>query len=228
MGFTLEPTSGEILELAPYVGRFSARAAQIGRNLDRYEAEWRAGNTGQEPGPKLRQALDRRAWKEARPDKVVPEDGADLVERWNEELRALGYRDPVTRLPIVSGPRPGALDRNEAVKTVLTRLGARRSAWNPADVRGEAEKWIAATGLVAGAAVRTDLAEDLTARVLDACAPLLGRADVPEHVRSLTSERVLTGTADLIVVEGAAGAGKTTTLRAAAETVDAKDAVCSW
>jgi hypothetical protein len=39
-GFTVDAESGEILELASYVGPFSARAAQIGRNTDRYEAEW--------------------------------------------------------------------------------------------------------------------------------------------------------------------------------------------
>jgi len=156
-GFTLDPESGEIRELAPYAGRFSARTAQIGRNIDRYEAEWRADHPGQEPGPKLHQAWDRRAWKEGRPDKVVPEDGAQLMQRWNDELRSLGYRDPTQPpgLPlVVDAPRPGSLSRDEAVETVLTRLGARRSAWNQADVRGEAEKWIAATGLVAPAAVR--------------------------------------------------------------------------
>ncbi len=45
-GFTLDPATGELTELAPYVGRFSARTAQIGRNLERYEAEWRAGEPG--------------------------------------------------------------------------------------------------------------------------------------------------------------------------------------
>jgi exodeoxyribonuclease V alpha subunit len=35
-GYTVDAT-GEILELAEYVGPFSARAAQIGRHLDRYE-----------------------------------------------------------------------------------------------------------------------------------------------------------------------------------------------
>ena len=71
------------------------------------------------------------------------------------------------------------------VEVVLSRLGARRSAWNAADIRGEVEQWIAGTGLVADAAVRIDLAEDLTARALAACAPLLPRTDVPEHIRAL-------------------------------------------
>ena len=213
-------------------------------------------------GPALRRVWDRRAWAQARPDKVVPTDGAALVERWNEELHALGYRDPAqVGLPIVVGaPRVGSVDRDAVGDVVLSRLGARRSAWNAADIRGEVEQWIAATGLVADAAVRIDLAEDLTARVLGACGPLLRRDDVPEHIRALTSPAVLAveaeivtrligraeqpadhtrladpdraagkgtldvaqrsavaalgGDAALLVVEGAAGAGKTTTLSA--------------
>jgi len=242
-------------------GRFSARTAQIGRNLDRYEAEWRRANPGAEPGPALRRAWDRRAWAEARPDKVVPTDGAALVGRWNEELHALGYTDPQQiGLPIVAGgPRVGTIDRDDVGELVLSRLGARRSAWNAADIRGEVEQWIAGTGLVADAAVRIDLAEDLTARIMGACEPLLPRADVPEHIRAWTSRDVLaveadivtrlihraeqpahpaalptpdggdpasldvaqraavaslTGHVSLLVVEGAAGAGKTKTLSA--------------
>src|SRR5688572_13823402 len=49
-GYTLDGT-GEILELAGYVGAFSARAAQIGRHLDRYEHDWTAAHPGEPPGP---------------------------------------------------------------------------------------------------------------------------------------------------------------------------------
>ncbi len=37
-GYTLDAGTGEIAELAPYAGTFSARAAQINRNVDKYEA----------------------------------------------------------------------------------------------------------------------------------------------------------------------------------------------
>ena len=252
-GLTLDPTTGEIAELAPYAARFSARAAQIGRNVDRYEAEWRPEHPGEEPGPRLRQAWDRRAWSEARPDKVVPTDGAAMVLAWNEELRQLGYRDPSRRTSL-STPRIGGLNREAAADLVLSRLGAKRSAWNAADIRGQVEQWIAQSGIVAEASVRVELAEDLTARALTSCTPLLARDDVPEHVRALSSPRVigvedritrllalqayvggdhavlearvavgldpaqhkavaaLAGTQHLLVIEGAAGAGKTTTL----------------
>ena len=96
-GFTLDPATGEVTQLVPFAGRFSARAAQIGRHLERYEAEWRAANPGREPGPALRRGWDRRAWAEHRPDKIVPADGAELTSRWVGELRDLGYRDPPDR-----------------------------------------------------------------------------------------------------------------------------------
>ncbi|WP_300404150.1 MobF family relaxase [Nocardioides sp.] len=254
-GFSLDSPTGEIAELAAYAGRFSARAAQIGRNVEAFEASWRAAHPGQEPGPKLRRTWDRRAWSQARPDKVIPTDGAAMVAAWNDELRALGYRArsaPVRRMSVAT-PSVGGLDRDAGVEVVLTRLGARRSAWNAADVRGQVEQWIAATGIVVEAAVRIELAEDLTARALSACTPLLDRDDVPEHVRALSSPQAigvedritellgvlahsrgsdadldprvsagldpaqqnavaaLTGTKNLLVIEGAAGSGKTTT-----------------
>src|SRR3954463_3184008 len=92
-GFTLDAT-GEILELAEYIGPFSARAAQIGRNVDRYEREWMAAHPGEFPGPALRRAWDARAWADGRPDKVTPRSGADLTARWRAELAALGYSGP--------------------------------------------------------------------------------------------------------------------------------------
>jgi exodeoxyribonuclease V alpha subunit len=189
-GYTLDPESGEITELAGFVGAFSARARQIETQVDSFEAAWRAEHPGQEPGLKLRQGWDRRAWATARPHKVVPCDGAELTSRWVEELRELGYREP-DRAARVVGVKPGSLDRDALVETALTRLGARRSAWNPADARGQVEKLIAAGGIVTDPGVRGELAEELTARVVAASRPLLARIDVPEHVRSLTSTRVL-------------------------------------
>src|SRR3954453_13954263 len=92
-GYTLDAT-GEILEVVAYVGTFSARAAQIGRNLDRYEREWMRAHPGEFPGPALRRAWDARAWADGRADKVTPRSGADLTPRGRGELVALGYRDP--------------------------------------------------------------------------------------------------------------------------------------
>lgn len=272
LGYTLDAESAEIRELAPYVGEFSDRAAQIDRNVSRYEAGWRTEHPGQEPGPRLRRAWDTRAWAQARPDKVIPTDGTDLARRWIEELHELGFHEPTVpdgRMQTWLEPNRsvGLLDRYEVVDTVLTRLGARRSAWNAADIRGVVEQVIAAAGIVTTPRVRGELAEDLTARAVDACVPLLDRSDVPSHVRALTSPRVLAVEADLttrlarraatatrpaattfgetgdglldpmqarvveeladggdlVVIEGAAGAGKTTTLAAARDALEDRD-----
>ncbi|WP_228387444.1 MULTISPECIES: MobF family relaxase [unclassified Nocardioides] len=266
-GYTLDASSGEITELAPYAGRFSARAAQINRNVDKYEAAWRAAHPDQEPGPSQRQAWDRRAWAEARPDKVVPASGADLAQRWIDELRGLGFdpptppTDPSASIPVAT---PIArINRDAVAELALVRLGARRSSWNAADLRGECERIVADVGVIVDGVVRRELGEDLTARAIAASSPLLRRDDVPDHVRALTSPEVLAvesdivarlvaraehhgtpaqigsvvarrqldqgqrdvvgallGTGRLVVVEGAAGTGKTTTLAAASDGLD--------
>ena len=260
-GLTLDG-EGEVTQLAPFVGAFSKRAAQITDLIQRYEAEWRAAHPGEEPGPALRCSWDARAWAEDRPDKIVPRDGHQLHERWLAELRELGYRDP--RRPVqLALPLAGAIDRDTAAVEVVSRLGAARSAWNPADVRGQVELLLACAGLVAEPAVRVELAEDLTARALALCVTLTDTA-APEHVRSLTSPQVLDVEADLVgrlatrgtqppaaahqrlvvderldegqraavqalasaaqlvVVEGAAGAGKTTVLAATRAALEAQ------
>lgn len=189
---------------------------------------------------------------------MIPRDGGDLTDRWVRELHDLGYRDstPALAETII---RTGAVDRDAATETILSRLGARRSGWNAADIRGEAERLIARSDVVAEAAARLELAEDLTARTVAVCVPLLDQG-VPEHIRALTSRQVLGVEADiverlatrpsgeprpvallvtddldksqlkvaarlagrqsLVVVEGAAGAGKTTTLAAVRATLD--------
>src|SRR4051812_19765840 len=137
-GYAKDAT-GEIQELTDYAGPFSARNAQIARNVDRYEREWATAHPGEKPGPALRRAWDARAWADGRPDKVVAQPGVTLDERWRGQLSGLGYRGPSG--PVDLTPTPvGALDREELVQRALARLAAGRSAWNAADVRGEVER----------------------------------------------------------------------------------------
>ncbi len=262
-GYTLDD-DGEIEQLAPYAGGFSQRAAQINRNVDRYEADWRAEHPGQEPGPRLRRAWDRRAWADARPDKVVPA-GRRRARRRVEQRTARPRLHPTDQAhDDEPGLQIGRINRDVAADLVLTRLGAKRSAWNAADIRGEVERLIASVGVVAERPVRHELVEDIADRARTRCVPLLERDDVPEHVRSLTSERVLAVEADLVdsiaarsarpvkdarrlrgvghldpaqrrvvaalagdarllVIEGAAGTGKTTTLAAARDVLEDAD-----
>ena len=274
-GYHLDPASGEVAELAPYAGRFSARAAQIARNIDRYEAAWRAEHPGAEPDQRLRRTWDRRAWAQARPDKVTPTSGADLAARWRQELHDLGFTPPTTR----PGPRrrPGR-DGGGASQPGRRRRPGPDPARRPP------------VGLERRRHPRRDRADRRRARRhhrpprsaaswsrtsprvpwLGACRCWTAR-DVPEHVRALTSQRVLdveadittrlaaraehpgtpepvgervggrvldpaqqgavaalAGTARLVVVEGAAGAGKTTTLAATRDLLDCRGTGSSW
>src|SRR3712207_1426870 len=59
-GYTVDGT-GDVPELAAHAAAFSARAAQITRNVYRYEREWTAAHPGEVPGPGLRRAWDARA-----------------------------------------------------------------------------------------------------------------------------------------------------------------------
>ena len=69
-----------------------------------------------------------------------------------------------------------------------------------------------AHGIVADAAVRRELAEDLTARALALCVPLREQP-TPEHVRALTSQHVLDVEADLVARLAARGAAAATPAR---------------
>jgi hypothetical protein len=206
-GYTLDG-AGEIEQLTRFVGAFSKRAAQICGLLDRYEAHWRTERPGAEPGPGLRRAWDARAWAEDRPDKVIPRSGDELRHRWLAELAELGYRDRDTPIQLALY-LPGALDRDAAAAEVVTRLGADRSAWNAADLRGQVEQLLARAGIVADAAVRLELAEDLTARAFDLCVPL-HEQPAPEHIRALTSRHVLDVEADLVARLAARGGAMVT------------------
>ena len=202
-GYSLN-SSGEIEQLADCVAPFSRRAMQIGANIDRFETEWRAAHPGQQPGPGQWRAWDARAWAVQRPDKITPAPGEQLHDRWLAELTGLGYRD-ADRAVQLAVPLPARLDCDFAAEVVLTRLGAARSVWNAADVRGEVEQILAWVGLVADPAVRGELAEDLTARAVARCVALAD-GGVPEHIRTLSSRRVLEVEADLIARLAARGA----------------------
>jgi exodeoxyribonuclease V alpha subunit len=148
-GYRLDPESGEVTQLARYAGAFSARAAQITGNIDRYEATWRTEHPGEEPGPRLRRGWDSRAWAQARPDKVVPTDGTELAERWREELSELGFTPPFPPGQVARfGTAIGRINREAVTDLVLIRLGARRSSWNAADIRGEVERIITSVDVV--------------------------------------------------------------------------------
>ena len=199
-GFTLDPTTGEVIQLVGYVEPFSKRAEQVSGQVGQYETEWRAVNPDQEPGPALRRSWDARAWAEHRPGKAHVEPAQVAHDRWVDELAELGYRPPERAAALVP-LAVGRIDRDDAAAEVLARLTATRSAWNQADMRGEAEQLLTRRGVIAEPEVRAELAEDVTARAAAVALPVpgLSRAaeSMPEHIRAWTSAQAVAVEADL-------------------------------
>jgi hypothetical protein len=88
-GLTLDPVSGEVVELEPFNTLMSKRAGQVERNLADLEATWAETHPGQEPGPVVTSRMVAAAWAKDRPQKrpttLVHEDG------WRQELTDTGY-----------------------------------------------------------------------------------------------------------------------------------------
>lgn len=184
-GLTMDLASGEVVELAEFVDSFSARAAQIRRNLSRYEVDWRAGHPGEEPGRGLWRAWKALAWASGRRGRVATNAGNEPAD-WGNQLRGLGYRDPeppICAQPVAVGVQAPGFDRDAAIQSILVRLASRWSRWNAADVRGEAELAVARAGIIADASVRIELTEDLTDRVLEASQSMLPGVGAMDDVR---------------------------------------------
>ena len=85
---TLDPVTGEVVELAPFNVVMSKRASQVEKNLGELETTWAEEHAGREPGPVVTSRMVAAAWAKDRPQKrptTLAHDG------WRQELA--GY-DP--------------------------------------------------------------------------------------------------------------------------------------
>ena len=262
-GYTLDPETGEVAQLAPYAGGFSARAAQITRNIDRYEAQWRSEHPARSPGRAAAglgpSGVGAGPTRQGRAPKTAPSS----APRGASELHELGFTprpssgvEP-SRVPI------GRVNRDAVADLVLSRLGARGRAGTPptsaarssgssppstswrrarcatswsrtsptAPRHGACRCWPATTYPSTSAASPPSGCS--TSRPTWSTR-LAARAEQPGDRRPVgtvvarrtarprpTRGRRRTGRhRPLLVIEGAAGAGKTTTLAAARELLD--------
>lgn len=258
-GLTLDPASGEVVELEPFNGVMSKRSAQIKKNLERLEAEWETAHPGEELGPVMTARLQGIAWTHQRPGKKPP----DLKNEawWVQELRDAGYEPAGLERPVV---RPVvALDDlavQEVASRALDRSAAGSSAWTRHTIQEHVTRITTEQGVQATPAeLRAFIAVATELAVSDCFSVLPPGAPTPEHVAHLTSLNVVAAetalrdqltavtpdrepkhpdvtkaaqaarldegqtvaaaavasTDPLVVVEGAAGSGKTTMLRTA-------------
>jgi hypothetical protein len=258
-GLTLDPVTGEVVELQPFNALMSKRGAQVGKNLERLEAEWDQAHPGEMMGPVVATRLRAEAWAHERPAKK-PTTLAD-ESGWVTELCEAGY-DPATLQH--AAPRASVrlddLSVQEVASRTLDRCAAGSSAWTAHTVTEHATRIMTEHGVRATpaeirefitAASRLALEDCFTILPPDAaCAGACGASDerarhasrdrtprphrrtgtrrepaVPD-VRQLAQAASLdTGQAEaaaavastdpLVIVEGAAGSGKTTMLATA-------------
>ncbi len=260
-GLTLDPVSGEVVELERFNGVMSKRGEQVRRHLERLEAEWEAAHPGEGMGPVVSARLAAKAWAYERPAKkptTLREEQA-----WVSELREAGYDPATLRRPVRRAP--ASLD-DLAVQTVasraLDRCAAGSSAWTRHTVQEHVTRIMTEYGVQAAPAEIREFVQIATALAMEDCFSILPpSAAAPEHVAHFTSLRVVqsetelrdllapripkqdleypdvrraarrrgldagqeraaaavASTDPLVVVEGAAGSGKTTMLGVAIE-----------
>ncbi|WP_454151035.1 MobF family relaxase [Microbacterium lacticum] len=218
-GLTLDPVTGEAAELEPWNTVMSKRGAQVTRNLSAFEAEWEAAHPGQEPGPVVRSRLLAKAWDHERPSMKPLQLGSEAG--WLRELQDSGYtpdlpRTAVRRIVTEVGVR-AAPDELRDFITITTRLAADDclSILPPDAPRPEHVAHLTTLHVVA---VETELRDRLAARATQSVSGATPRVDASKlDADQVRAASAIAGTAPLVVVEGAAGAGKTTMLRTAIE-----------
>lgn len=260
-GLTLNPATGEVVELEPFNALMSKRGEQVRRNLERLEAEWNAAHPGETMGPVVFSRLTAQAWAHERPAKKPSTLREE--EAWLTELREAGY-DPAT-LCRPARPAPVSLDDlsvQQIASRALDRCAAGASVWTQHTVQEHATQIITEAGVRATGEELRDLITIATRLALEDCFSVLAPGSAtPEHVAHLTSLRVVQAETELrdliaarvpkrepqhpnvreeagargvdagqeraaaavasadplVIVEGAAGAGKTTMLGVAIE-----------
>ncbi|MFK5210461.1 MobF family relaxase [Propionibacterium freudenreichii] len=258
-GLTLDPASGEVVELEPFNTVMSKRSAQIRRNLERLETEWEAAHPGEELGPVMTARLQGIAWTHQRPGKKP----TDLKNEqwWVQELTDAGY-DPATS-EHRAAHSPVSVDDlavQEVASRALDRSAAGASAWTRHTIQEHVTRMTTEHGVQATPAELREFIALATELAISDCFSVLPPGSVtPEHVAHLTSLSVVAAEAalreqltaatpqrepkhpdvseaahaagldegqtlaaaavastdPLVIVEGAAGSGKTTMLRTA-------------
>ena len=189
-GLTLDPVTGEVIELEPFNALMSKRAAQVERNLARFTAEWEEAHPGQEPGPVVRARLHAKAWDHQRPNKKPTTLGSE--DGWRHELTDAGYTADAPRSPSRNPVRLDELRVQHLAARALDRCAAGASAWTTHTVQENVTRIITEHGVTATAEELRDLIAITTRLAAEDCLLILPPGAVtPEHVAHLTSLRVV-------------------------------------
>lgn len=190
-GLTLDPVTGEVIELAPFNAVMSKRGEQVRKNLERLEADWEEKHPGESIGPIVASRLLATAWAYERPAKkptALQDEAA-----WVSELRDAGYDPETLRRPALRAVVGlDDLRVQEVASRALDRCAAAASAWTAHTVREHATRIMTEHGVRAVPAEIRDFVEVASRLALEDCFTILPPgAPTPEHVAHLTSVRVM-------------------------------------
>jgi len=190
-GLTLDPTTGEVLELERFNQAMSKRGLQVETNLAVLRSEWEQAHPSETMSHTTSGRLHHLAWAQNRPGKK-PATLAGEAE-WITELRAAGY-DPAT----VKRARPvpvvplGTLGTQQIAARALDRCGSDQSAWTPHQIREHVAALVAETGVRAtGEELRRFIDQAATLALAGCVSVLPAGLPHPEHVAHLTNARVI-------------------------------------
>lgn len=195
-GYTFNPYTGEIEELAGFVENFSKRNQQINARKRELIALWEKDNPGQSIGVDLMNRIDHQAWADTRADKTS-ENSAN-TEKWATELADLGFVPPAPapwlhRRPYTADDLIPQFYQNAATH-LLAVLSEQKSGWSVADMKAAALTYCAENNIIAHP---PDL-ENITGRILEETVsqcvlinPDIDPYQAPTHLPLLSSQQVI-------------------------------------
>lgn len=201
-GFTFDPVSGDIAEIAPYTEAFSKRTMAIAERKAELLEKWQEEHPGQTPGIKILNRIDHQAWADTRSEKTT-ENAAD-PNRWKQQLLDLGYRpavqisQQVTAGTDIYSARDIVENQPEAITGLATDSIAAVAEHHSGFSRATLQATISTQLMQMNMLGTKDELEALTHAVLEqaiglctAINPDIDPATAPGHLPTLTCEQVL-------------------------------------
>ncbi|MEU4208369.1 MobF family relaxase [Rothia terrae] len=194
-GYSFDPATGDIAELALFVKGFSQRAKAIAARREELLADWELKHPGVTPGRALLNAIDYQAWSQTRAVKTS-ETTAD-TGRWFSELVGMGFVAPTPALVDVQTlPRLSELELSPAELgvAVVGQLSGEVSSWSVADMSAAAYTRLSHYGFVASRQELADYVDQAVEVAKEQCTVVLegfDTAQLPHHLKVFTSPEVI-------------------------------------
>ncbi len=191
-GLTLDPVTGEVVELEAFNAVMSKRAAQVETNLDRLTGEWESTHPGETMSRAVLGRLHHLAWAKDRPVKKPTTQATET--RWIGELYEAGYHPAALRRAVLVPKVPlDTLDTQAVAARALDRCASSWSAWTPHAVRQQVTSLVTEAGVSASKEELRRFVDQASGLALAGCMSVLPASiPAPEHVAHLTSSRVTT------------------------------------